>query len=383
MTTRTCSICKETKPLTKEFFYERRGADRGFRGDCKECRRRYQKDRRRSKRGTHEESPDGYHIAGVSTLYDSEGNVKAEWVKTKRDAEQELALLVEAVKDIAEPFAGKSLAAVPPQTVDDDLLCVYPMGDPHIGMFSWSQETGQDFDLELAESTLVEAVDHLVGLAPRASEALIINLGDFFHADTMDNKTRRSGHVLDVDTRWAKVLSVGIRTMRRCIDRALEKHQTVRVICEIGNHDDHSAIMLAICLEQFYSNNPRVIVDTSPALFHWHRFGENLIGVTHGDKVKASALPGVMAYDRKTDWGETTYRFWYTGHVHHDSLKEYPGCIVETFRTLAPKDAWHHGQGYRSDQDMKCDVIHRQYGRINRHIVGIRQVVHASKAGQD
>ena len=138
--------------------------------------------------------------------------------------------------------------------------------------------------------------------------------------------------------------------------------------------DDHSALMLALCLEHHFHNEPRVMIDTSPAKFHWYRFEKNLIGVTHGDTVKMPQLPGVMAVDRKEDWGETEHRYWYTGHVHHDSLKEYPGCIVETFRTLAPRDAWHAGQGYRSGQDMKLDIFHREDGRVNRHIVGIRQV---------
>jgi hypothetical protein len=159
--------------------------------------------------------------------------------------------------------------------------------------------------------------------------------------------------------------------MRRCIDRALERHNIVRVINEIGNHDDHSAIMLAICLANFYEREPRVIVDTSPNRFHWYRFGANLIGTTHGHSVKAADLPGIMANDRPKDWGETKYRFWYTGHVHHDQLKEYRGCTVETFRTLAAADAWHNSQGYRSGRDMKLDVIHRERGRICRHVVGI------------
>ena len=51
---------------------------------------------------------------------------------------------------------------------------------------------------------------------------------------------------------------------------------------------------------------------------HWHRFGKNLIGVTHGDTVKAQQLGPVMACDRPEDWGETAYRFWYTGHVHQN-----------------------------------------------------------------
>ncbi len=323
--------------------------------------------------------PEGYHVKGVSTYYridEKTGQMipRGQWVKSKKDEEHKITQLLDAVQNIAEPFKGCSIPWAAPEKTAEQLLCVYPMGDPHLGMFAWHQETGRDFDLDIAERNLVRAVDQLVGLAPPAKEALIINLGDFFHSDSLDNRTRISGNPLDVDSRWPKVLSVGIRTMRRCIDRCLEKHEIVHVICEIGNHDDHSSIMLAICLREYYSNNERVKIDTSPSAFHWHRFGENLIGVTHGHRTKARDLPGIMASDRKKDWGETTFRYFYTGHVHHDSTKEYPGCIVETFRTLAPQDAWHHREGYRSDQDMKCDVLHAKFGRINRHIVGIRQI---------
>ena len=282
------------------------------------------------------------------------------WVKASVNQSREEQLL-EAVKAIAEDFRGAKDPTPPAGEHDEDLLCVYPMGDPHVGMYSWAEETGQDFDLEIAERNLVAAADHLVGLAPPAKEALVINLGDFFHADNQSNRTARSGNALDVDTRWSKVLAVGVRIMRRVIDRCLEKHAKVTVICEIGNHDDHSAVMLAHCLAQFYEREERVTIDTSPAKFHWYRFGKNLIGTTHTDSVKPDKLPLLMAEDRKEDWGETDHRFWYCGHLHTDILREYPGCYVETFRTLAPQDAWARGAGYRSGQDMKLDVIHRTF----------------------
>lgn len=323
--------------------------------------------------------PPGFHAKGVSTYYDKDGKRKGQWVKTAIDQEHKLTLLLDALQTVAEPLKAKSEFVPTPKHSDKDLFCVYPMGDPHLGMYAWAAETGEDFDLEIAESNLVEAVDQLVHVAPSSEECLIVNLGDFFHSDSNDNMTRRSGNPLDVDTRWSKVLAVGIRTMRRCIDKCLEKHKKVNVVCEIGNHDDHSALMLGLCLQQYYENNPRVHIDTSPELFHWFRFGENLIGITHGHNTKPNDLPNIMAHDRKEDWGATSFRYWYTGHIHHDTLKEYPGCIVETFRTLAARDAWHHGKGYRSGRDMKVDVLHREYGRINRHIVGIKQIWGAKK----
>jgi len=244
------------------------------------------------------------------------------------------------------------------------------IGDHHLGMLSWDKETGEDWDMDIAERMLCDAVDALVGLAPETDEAMIVNVGDFFHADNYEGTTK-SGHALDVDTRWSRLVRVGIRTMKRCIETALTKHARVRVINEIGNHDERTSIMLSLALLEFYSNDDRVTVDESPSPFHYYRFGKNLIGVTHGNRVKAADLPGVMAADRAEDWGATEFRRWITGHVHHDQTKEYRGCIVETFRTLAAKDAWHHASGYRSGRDMKCLVLHTDHGEILRHTVGV------------
>ncbi len=340
--------------------------------ECNGCRRRRLARRDPAEHDYTQEVPEGYHLRGISELRGADGNVKLRWVKSAADAETKLLQLQDAIRAIGEEIPRAKRVRAPKRR-DDDLLCVYPLGDPHLGMHAWGLECGQDFDLKIAERNLVTAVDHLAELAPPAKHALVINLGDFFHADSSAATTTRGTRV-DVDSRWAKVLAVGVRVMRRIIDRALEKHDHVTVICEIGNHDDHSAQMLALCLEQYYEREPRVTIDTSPSKFHWYRFGKNLIGTTHGDTVKLDRLPGIMACDRATDWGETEHRYWYVGHVHHDQLKEYPGCVVETFRTLAPKDAWHAAQGYRSGQDLKLDVIHREGGRNNRHVVGIRQV---------
>lgn len=324
--------------------------------------------------------PAGYSVKGVSTYYDAEGLPRGQWVRSRRDEEQRMAALMEAVQHVSEPFKGAHDPVQPPSVVDDDLLAVIPIGDAHVGLYAWAAETGDDFDLGIAESLLVGAVDHLVSLAPPAKQALIINLGDWYHSDNSSNQTSRSKHSLDVDTRWPKVLAVGVRIMRRMIDRALEKHERVRVINEIGNHDDHSSVFLSVCLANYYERDPRVEIDTSPARHHWHRFGKCLIGVTHGDQSRSNSLLGVMAADRAKDWGETEHRYWYVGHIHTETVREYPGVVVESFRTLAGKDAWAAGAGYRSGRDLRLDILHREYGRINRHIVGIGQLTRKNHA---
>lgn len=319
--------------------------------------------------------PPGFHVKGVSTYYRTEEDGSqtpiGQWVKSAVDPENRLAALADAIQVLREPLEGLAEPSAGPADADADLLAIYPMGDPHFGMLSWAEETGDDFDLKIAAADLFGAVDRLVALAPPAEEALVINLGDFFHTDNSSNVTNRSHHALDVDSRWPKMLRVGVASMRRCIDRALERHKRVRVICAIGNHDDHSAIVLAMCLENFYSREPRVQVDTTPGPLHWHEFGANLIGVHHGHTIKPDKLPLVMATDQAEAWGRTKYRQFYCGHVHHDQTKEHPGCVVETFRTLAARDAWHNAAGYRAGRDMKLDVWHRTRGKIVRHVVGL------------
>lgn len=316
----------------------------------------------------------GYHARGHSTLYRrGEEEPVLQWVKTQIDADQQIEALLQAVRGAVE-----SIPAVEPVPAPafhrDDYLAVIPMGDPHVGMYSWARETGADFDLEIAESVLYGSIDHLVSLMPEGIDALLLNLGDFFHADDQSNTTRKSGHQLDVDSRWPKVLEVGIRIMHRAIDRMLQRCRTVRVRNEIGNHDSHTSLVLAYAQRERYRNEPRVVVETSPAKFWYLEFGQCLIGSTHLDTVKPPALPGIMAVDQREAWGRTLHRRWYTGHEHHERVKEYPGCVVETFRTTAASDAWHSAHGYRSERDMRLDLWHRDHGIVNRHIVGVGQL---------
>lgn len=311
--------------------------------------------------------PDGFSVSGVSTMYDADGNVRAQWVKSKQEREMLLKATMDAAIEIFSEHDMKVPKIAKPKTSTKDLLSVYPMGDPHVGMYAWAEETGEDFDLKIAERNLTTAVEKLVADSPASEQALIVNVGDFFHSDSMDNRTKRSGHALDVDSRWTKVLRVGIRAMRQCIEACLRKHAKVHVINEIGNHDDHTAQVLTLALAMAYENNPRVTFDENPGRFHYFRFHDILIGVTHGDTVKPDKLGGIMATDRPEDWGATKRRYWYTGHIHTRNVFEVPGCEVESFRTLAGKDAWTASMGYRSGRDMYCIVHHKNYGEIARN----------------
>jgi len=317
-------------------------------------------------------SAEGFDIKGVSTYYDEEGNVKGQWVKTQNSGH--------SYEEIAEVFNEalgdfKCINNVStPENVDEDILAVYPMGDPHIGMLAHKNESGDHFDLKIASRDLRKATKALVDRSPPAKTGLILQLGDFFHSDNMQNRTSRSGNALDVDGRWHKVLKVGIDLMIEITLSALEKHEKVIVKNIIGNHDDHSSVFLGLAMEKYFHNEPRVFVDVMPSKFWYYQFGKVLIGSAHGDTAKPEKLPQIMAADKPKEWGGSDFRYWYTGHIHSRNSIEFAGCTWESFRTLAAKDAWHSGAGYRSGRDMSCILIHKDFGEIGRNTASLKMV---------
>jgi hypothetical protein len=316
--------------------------------------------------------PVGHRLRGVSTLVGPDGGIKAQWVKTREIEVDREALLVEMLASLPEKVTPrKGRIAAPSTPARDDLLAVYVAGDPHIGMRSAKEETGADFDLKIVERLMVGAVRDLVHRGPRTKRGMVAILGDTLHFDNLSHHTTKGEHALDVDGRTAKVLRTCMLILTSMIDAALEHHDEVLVDCQAGNHDSYSALMIAIGLDAYYRNEPRCKVSLDPAMRHYYVFGKVLIGTVHGDKTKADDLESIMAAERPREWGETEHRYWLCGHVHHLSAKEYRGCKVETFRTLAARDAWHAGAGYQSQRDMTRIVYHKRFGEVSREIVNV------------
>lgn len=311
--------------------------------------------------------PDGFLVKGVSSYYDKDGALRGQWVKSTQDADRIREILDAACIAMAADLPRLPARKAEGKHYNQQIMACYPMGDPHIGMLAWAAECGADWDLSIAERVHCGVMHDLVNRAPDSEWGLIANLGDAFHYDSMAPVTPRSGHLLDADGRYAKMVDIGIKVMRQCIESALAKHKFVRVVNVPGNHDQTGAIWLSRVLAHMYGDEPRVVVDQTPSAFLYVEFGRNLIGLHHGDTCKMDKLPGVMAADRPEAWGRSKHRYWWTGHIHHESVKEFPGCLVESFNTNAPKDAYATQGGWRSREQSKCIVLHAEMGEIARH----------------
>jgi hypothetical protein len=316
--------------------------------------------------------PAGHIVKGESALVDPDGRVVSKWVKTRLEP---IGLGMDAIREALAEFKGLSVPVTAPAICDDDLITVYNIGDHHTGAYSWKDETGADYDLEIAEKLLLNSINTLVERSPNSKTALVLGLGDFFHANNSRNQTDKSGHALDVDTRWCRVFRVGVNMAIQYIYAALKKHEIVKVRFLQGNHDPETSIALAIAISLHFDNNPRVQVDISPSKHFMMTFGRVMIAATHGDTLKPDGISGFMAANWPEDWGNTNFRYAYFGHVHHKSRGggENYGVVWETFQVLAPKDAWHAEQGYSAGRSMTSITHHKEWGEAERHVVSISE----------
>lgn len=306
-------------------------------------------------------TPEGHFVKGVSSLVNSDGQITQQWVKTAREP-----LSIERLAEIAED-ALSNFKPVAPTVIskdcDSDRLAVYPWADWHIGLLAWGRETdGPDWDLSIARKVIVSTFRETVEQMPKAAHALALGLGDIQHVDNYKSTTPLSNNTLDSDSRYAKGFETALEILVECFEIARAKHKTVEGDLKEGNHDPVGTVGLRQSLRMYYRNEKRIHIGNSPSPFFVKRFGKNLIGGVHGDKVKREDLPLVMATRWPGEWADTTTRHWHTGHIHHDTLKEMSGVSVYSHRAPVAQDAYHAAAGYLSGRSMKGFVYHAEKG---------------------
>ena len=93
--------------------------------------------------------PDGFKVRGVSSLYNKDGVLSAQWIKSGADDERRYQMMLEAVEALKEDLPVLMPRAYAGEFLPDLMAC-YPIGDPHIGEYIWSEECGKSWDLAIA-----------------------------------------------------------------------------------------------------------------------------------------------------------------------------------------------------------------------------------------
>lgn len=319
-------------------------------------------------------APDTHFVKGTSTLYDQDGNQRLQWVKTSRSFEDQQRIS----KELAESFFGEFGPVSVPSCRHNDKSSIIPwiqIGDAHLGMLAYAAETGENFDLKIAERELCAAITMLLDQVGDHERCVINDLGDATHYENFAGMTEASGHALDCDGRFTKMIPVYSRVMRFIVNEALTRFNNVDVIINQGNHSRTNDIWMAELLRVAYSETDRVNVLDNSSVFIPYRMGNTFVMTHHSDKCRPNKLANVMATDFKEDWGETDFHYIDIGHIHHSMVaKEHPGVKLESFNQLASPDKYAHDGGWRSRASISAVMRCKIYGEVGRITLPVEKV---------
>jgi hypothetical protein len=307
----------------------------------------------------------GMVVTGRSTLRNQEGEVVMEWEKASLDR-QKAAEAQQAAYAVLAQELPRIAPVSPPRASEGHLATVYTLTDCHVGALAWRKEGGEDWDLSIAEDTLLGCFRHMIETSPASELAVVNQLGDFLHFDGLEAVTPTSRHLLDADSRFDKVVQVAIRILRRVVDMALAKHSKVHVILAEGNHDLASSVWLRQMFAALYEKEPRITVEQSPLPYYAVEWGKTLLCFHHGHLRKNDQLPLLFAAQFAPEWGRTTKRYCHTGHRHHLEEKEHSGMIVFQHPTLAARDAYAARGGWHSLRSAAAVTYHKRFGEVWR-----------------
>ena len=313
--------------------------------------------------------PDGFKVRGVSSYYDLDGNLKGQWVKSSADDDQREAAIRAAAEAMSEDLPRLQPVDAPAVSIAQ-LATLYTLTDSHVGMLAWKKEGGENWDLKIAEATLVGCFAQMVESSPAAKIGFVNQLGDFLHYDSaIAPVTPQGGHVLDADGRFSQMVTVAVRVLRRVVDLALAKHEKVIVLMAEGNHDIASSVWLRVMFRALYENEPRVEVIDSELPYYAYQHGKTLLAFHHGHMKKNDQLPILFASQFPKLWGNTVKRYAHTGHRHHTEEKEHSGITVIQHPTLAARDAYAARGGWISERAVTAITYHTEYGQVSRTTV--------------
>jgi hypothetical protein len=307
--------------------------------------------------------PDGFIAKGVSTYYDKEGKPTGQWVKASADVARQQEMFAAAVNAMANTLPRLD-PIIAPEQFNADLLTMYTLTDAHIGMLAWHRENMQaDWDLQIAEAVIVGCFEQIIKSSPDSETAILNQLGDLLHYDGLSAVTPTSGHVLDADGRFTKMVEVAVRVLRRIINMLLAKHKNVHVILAEGNHDMASSVWLRTMFKALYENEPRITVDDSALPYYAYEFGDVMLTFHHSHLKKFGAMREIIPAMFSEIWGRTKKRYCHTGNYHHTKEESQAGLTVFQHPTLAARDAYASRGAWFSDREVCSITYHRNFGQ--------------------
>lgn len=280
-------------------------------------------------------------------------------------------VLEEAFGEILEELTGLELPAPVVDHRKKPLfggrhLAMLGIHDAHFGMLSWAPETGEDYDLDIAETDYVRAGKNLADMAEAGygPERFLYVVGhDLMHIDGMlEGKipVTNRGTPQDLDSRLPKIFRTVVRSVVEVAVHA-SAYAPVDIVIVRGNHDKHVSFYIGEVLAAAFAGHPRITVRNEPRDLVFYSYGANTLGLTHGEEIlrKKNNLVNIFSDECPPEMWISSHRGLrevLTGHFHKRMEGGYfPRAVADEERGvttialpgLTATDAWHKEKGYR------------------------------------
>lgn len=257
----------------------------------------------------------------------------------------------------------------------DGLMMALGLVDLHVGKLSIPEATGDVWNLALAEQVALEATQVLLTRARNAGEIARILLPwghDLIH--TEDGRMTTRGTPQDVAELYHAVNLTALRISQQVIELCRDV-APVDVVMVTGNHARRSEWWLGEVLRARYANSEGISVNNSTRARKYVAWEGILLGLTHGDGPKHSALPALMAQEAGAAWSGAHTREWLIGHLHHTKVlsqrlvidaQDHVGVTIRQLPTVCGSDVWHEAAGYvGATKRVEAPLYHRSEGYIH------------------
>lgn len=237
-----------------------------------------------------------------------------------------------------------------------------PIMDLHIGKLAWIDDSGENFDSKILKKIYLEVISQVYEkIKDEEFDYILFPVGnDLLNIDNLEGNTT-GGTRQDNDGRLHKMFNLAVDLMVETIAK-LQEIAPVKVIFVAGNHSKMAEFYITRYLEAYFRNCKDITFDSRPIKRKYHRYGNTLIGFSHGETEK-KRIEVLMQVEAKKDWGETEYHEFHLGHLHSEQTREVGGVIIRSLPSITLTDNWHFESGYvGAIRKLQCFVIDKEEG---------------------
>jgi predicted phosphodiesterase len=293
---------------------------------------------------------------------------KAGWRKTQQNADK----WVNFEHNVLHTFEShiyKNLPSYKPPMLNlkksnEPFAVVLSPFDLHYGKYGWEDETGSSYSREEARSLLIKHTTLLCEDIVKFGkpEKIICGSGsDWLHIDNPHGTTTR-GTPQDIDGTYSQIVIEGSELAHDHVEM-LRQVAPVEWIPVPGNHDRASALTVMLYLRAVYKDSKDVTIKSSPARRQYVLYGDSLLGFSHGDTVKPADCHAVMVKEASAMWAQSKFQYMFTGHLHHEVIREIHGITTIQLKSLSGIDRFHSNNGYiTSGRSLQAFVVSQDRG---------------------